>query len=236
MSGSSIFVTYGLKSGGGPAFLRRTRNAFGQLQTRTRTGSNVQQQQARDTPCINRFWAFGFIGGLVCGSWGPEPNYNGSTSQYSSIENNTFSCSTHHRNNSYNWTTTSCYSICNTQFCYRQMQCSWRGTVGTQGGWYNTGSCSTISQNCSLEASTISQLQCQTVTQCQFPAFPPTWTNVTSCDPVTPSCTVGGVQRQCQTVFSFREEDWSAFEEADECTPSNPTPTEGAVAVECMAN
>ena len=55
MSGSSIFVTYGLKSGGGAPFLKRTRNVFGQLQTRTRTGSNVQQRQARDIPCINRF-------------------------------------------------------------------------------------------------------------------------------------------------------------------------------------
>ena len=43
----SIFIRYGLKSGGGAPFLRRTRNAFGQLQTRTRTGSTFNQQQRR---------------------------------------------------------------------------------------------------------------------------------------------------------------------------------------------
>lgn len=43
MAGSSIFVTYGLKSGGGPAFLRRTRTAFGQEQTRERTSSSTRQ-------------------------------------------------------------------------------------------------------------------------------------------------------------------------------------------------
>jgi hypothetical protein len=45
MAGSSIFVTYGLKSGGGPAFLKRTREAVSQLQTRTRVSSATFQLQ-----------------------------------------------------------------------------------------------------------------------------------------------------------------------------------------------
>jgi hypothetical protein len=47
MSGSSIFVKYGIKSGGAAPFLRRTRNVFEQRQARTRTGSTSSQLQAR---------------------------------------------------------------------------------------------------------------------------------------------------------------------------------------------
>ncbi len=64
MGGSSIFVKYGLKSGGGAPFLRRTRNAFGQLQTRTRTGTSTSQLQRRTRSCVNSgcylYW---------CGFW-----------------------------------------------------------------------------------------------------------------------------------------------------------------------
>ena len=52
MAGSSIFIKYGIKSGGAAPFLRRTRNAFGQLQTRTRTAFVGNQLQARTNPCI----------------------------------------------------------------------------------------------------------------------------------------------------------------------------------------
>jgi hypothetical protein len=54
MAGSSIFVTYGLKSGGGAPFLRRTRTAVGQLQTRTRTGSTSSQLQTRTRSCLQQ--------------------------------------------------------------------------------------------------------------------------------------------------------------------------------------
>ena len=40
MAGSSIFVTYGIKSGGAAPFLKRTRTAFQQIETRTRTATS----------------------------------------------------------------------------------------------------------------------------------------------------------------------------------------------------
>lgn len=52
MAGSSIFVTYGLKAGGGAPFLRRTRNSFGQAQQKTSTAFTGPQLQARVNNCI----------------------------------------------------------------------------------------------------------------------------------------------------------------------------------------
>jgi hypothetical protein len=48
---SSIYVKYGIRAGGAPPFLRRTRTAVGQLQTRTRTGGNYTQRQRRTSTC-----------------------------------------------------------------------------------------------------------------------------------------------------------------------------------------
>lgn len=48
----SVFITYGVKSGGGPAFLRRTRQSSnGQRQTRTRTTFFTSQVQRRTATC-----------------------------------------------------------------------------------------------------------------------------------------------------------------------------------------
>ena len=52
MAGSSIFIKYGIKSGGAAPFLRRTRNVFGQLQTRTRTAFVGNQLQQRNNGCV----------------------------------------------------------------------------------------------------------------------------------------------------------------------------------------
>jgi hypothetical protein len=66
MSGSSIFITYGLKSGGGVPFLRRTRNAFGQLQTRTRTGTTSSFSCNCGTAVTNAICAYYSLSGWTC--------------------------------------------------------------------------------------------------------------------------------------------------------------------------
>jgi len=156
MAGSSIFVTYGLKSGGGAPFLRRTRNAFGQLQSRTRTGATSSQRQTRTRTCscstsTSRVWnATAFIG---CGA------------------------------TPYDYCFTSCPSTSSFSYCKEDFipacggegiydarcenvtssSCNWGG----YSGWSNVSSCTTSSPGCTNGAL---QRQCQTVSVCGFGA------------------------------------------------------------------
>jgi hypothetical protein len=176
MGGSSIFVKYGLKSGGGPSFLKRTRTAFGQLQTRVRSGST-------GTQC---YWSF---------TGNDEPGFN---------------------------TTRDCCGSspcdCNSapmSFAACCVQLSFPSINNGQPFW-----------NCNNWFKDF-----QTV--CNFGAFSD-WTNTSSCTP-TSTCGSNG-NRQCQTFYSFREQDWSAYEEVDVCVVANPTAALNAVQVECIAN
>ena len=163
MGGSSIFVTYGLKSGGGAPFLRRTRNAFEQLQNRTRSS-------------------------FACSRWGPRQNF----------------C-----------TNGSIYSI--------EQGCGAANQVGnlSEGCWKaNWDYCSQNFFNNSCARNNCIASTCYNTWS--------DWSDVTSCSP--------NVTRQCQTIYSFREQDWSGFEEAEECVSVSPTPANNAVEVECIAN
>lgn len=170
MNNLGLFFQFGIRLQGGPAFLRRTRTAFGQLQTRTRTC----------TTSISTYWAqgskvqqcFGFpLNGRVCG--GPCPNDPpGST------------------------------DICTGP----------NGSCGSPGIYqvYNA--------------------TCIHRTNFNYGGFT-AWSNTTSCNPVG-GC--NNTNRECRTFYSFRNEDWSAYEEVDVCTSQSPTPAAGAIEIECV--
>ena len=166
----SVFINYGVKAGGGPAFLKRQRSSVGQLQTRTRTGENYSQVQRRKANACNR------NGDSRCRTCWGYPGWS-----------NVSSCSA------------GGYSFCNNT------------TFRDPGGW---------------------PVQCRTVTLCRFTAFSG-WSNTGSCSSATPACAPGALNRECRTVYSWGA--WSAYQEVDVCTPTNPSLGAGAVQVECIA-
>jgi hypothetical protein len=178
MAGSSIFVTYGLKSGGGPSFLRRTRTAFGQPETRTRS-------------CV------------------------GTPQNYQLIQGGHRAC---HSQTPYAMCGSSCTPGSSASGCivyYRSL--GGHGTCPFQQPWgiFNT-SCSPTS------------------TSFAYGSFSG-WSNTSSCTPASPTCNSNGViNRECRTIYSFREEDWSAYEEADVCNSQTPTAALNALQIECV--
>lgn len=225
----SIFIGYGTKAAGGPAFLKRTRSAESQLQTRTATATSTSQLQTRTRSAsitvssINR-WELYYL------------NYCGFYTVYDSCDNYLFA-----QTSAGWWETLTCagyniytcgYAGCNDSLCEMVLKpygvavssCNWSGWSG----WSNTSSCSTSYPGCSTGAV---QRECQTLTSCSFGAFTE-WSNVSSCTPASPACTNGAVQRECQTVYNWGE--WSAYEEVDVCTSQSPALGAGAVEIECV--
>ena len=184
----SVFINYGVKAGGGPAFLRRSRTAFGQLQTRTR--------RCNGTP-TNYKWSQG-------GHWGCNSSTGSRVACNSSCTPGTSTGPFGGPNGS------GCYVY------YRSL--GGYGTCPYQQPWgFFYTSCSATS------------------TSYSYGSFG-SWSNTTSCSPTNPTCNSSGVtSRECRTVYSFRNEDWSAYEEVDVCTPTNPSASAGAVQVECIA-
>ena len=241
MAGSSIFVKYGLKSGGGAPFLRRIRNAFEQLETRTRTGATGSQRQQQHRTCNCSSSLMIVRSGGTCNWRTQQQCHNfGWISRGPNCNNSTIWCdsgcsSTSHAGQCiYNGIDDDGEQMMGHLCCAVSAtvnsisSCSWSGWSG----YYNVSSCSPASPGCSNGAQ---QRQCRTVSVCNFGAYT-SWSNVSSCSAVSPSCSNGALQRECQTVYSFREQDWSSFEEAETCTPSNPSASAGAVQVECIAN
>jgi hypothetical protein len=177
MNNLGLFFQFGIRMQGGPAFLKRTRTAFGQLQTRTRTVTG--------TFTCNCGWSCN----VQCGG-GPCTTFcSGGNSSYGSS-----TCGPGNQNEirlvcGQNW-----WEVCGYADC-------------GSGQWY----CSYQICNCST---------------CTSYSDWSAWSNTSSC---TPSAT-----RQCQTVYSFREEDWSAYEEVDVCVVASPTAALNAVQVECV--
>jgi hypothetical protein len=231
---NNILINYGVRAGGGPAFLKRTRTAVGQLQTRTRTGFTYSQQQTRTRtgsqscsstlsytyPCCCYDWSRWGLAGDCPPSYSNAPLGQCPGSSENWMVGTYQAC----------WYTTAYY--CERQLCYVEGvystscgTCTWSGFTG----WYNVSSCSASYPGCSNGAL---YRECQTITACAWNAYS-AWSNVTSCSAVAPACSNGAFQRDCQTVYSWG--DWSAYEEADICVPQSPTPSAGAVEIECVA-
>jgi hypothetical protein len=184
MGGSSIFVKYGLKSGGGPSFLRRTRTVFGQLQTRVRSGSTFEACN----------WQYH---NTVLGHYG----YTDDTFKPAACTQNDLN------------------------FVY--------GCVSWPNG--KKVICQVNLINCDTSRCYYNNAVYRTnkFIACNFGAFSD-WTNTSSCDP-TSTCASNG-NRQCQTIYSFREQDWSSYEEVDVCVVASPIAALNAVQVECIEN
>jgi hypothetical protein len=153
MNNLGLFFQFGIRMQGGPAFIKRTREAVSQLQTRTRSTFSCN--------CTTTQQGCGNAGGCAFNS---TPTEFGCTCVYD-------------------------------EFCI--------GFTGQP--WY-----------CYKNVTT-----CQTC----YTAYG-AWSNTTSC---TPSSV-----RECQTIYIFRDEDWSAYEEVDVCTTQTPTPALNAVQIECV--
>lgn len=223
----SVFITYGAKAGGGPAFLRRSRTAFGQLQTRTRTASAFNQLQTRTRTCSNisqpMVW---YYGSPQCG-----------VSQAVADVNNYQSCG---------YVGSQCFSANAGNSCYESWSAACgNGTVwavycseptrrdwGPFTGWSAAASCSANPWQGCWSIGNV-QRECQTATVCNWSAYT-AWSNVASCSPATPACTNGAFERRCQTIHTFRDQDWSAYEEVDICVSQNPTAGPGALQIECV--
>jgi hypothetical protein len=181
MNNLGLFFQFGIRMQGGPAFLKRTRTPFGQLQTRLRSGSTF-------TGC---YWAYAGTMEAVFG-------YNDFefAGAYCSEIHLVYDCNSPYiPAGSYRSCSSSVY--CDTARCYYT-------NVGYQKISY---------------------------VGCNWGAFS-AWTNTSSCTP-TSTCGSNG-NRQCQTIYSFREQDWSAYEEVDVCVVASPIAALNAVQVECV--
>ena len=176
MNNMGLFFQFGIRMQGGPAFLKRTRTSFGQLQTRTRTQTG--------TVICN----CGFVCKLPTTAWAC---YNG-------IVNNGTVCNSNNVN-ALNW-------VC---------------VPGNYSYKCNGCHCS----NCWTGEYLCSPTICQCGTCPVYSAWS-AWSDTSSC---TPSTT-----RECQTIYSFREQDWLAYEEVDVCTPQSPTAALNALQIECV--
>jgi hypothetical protein len=127
------------------------------------------------------------------------------------------------------------YQGTNCAFCceYHEEVCqfySFADCTINWGGWYNVGSCSTVSPGCTTGAQYVG---CQTVTLCYWNVTQ-SWYNVTSCSASTPSCTNGASRIECRTLTLYDWNPWSEYEEVDICVPQSPAAGAGAVQIECV--
>jgi len=235
---NDLFVQFGVQAGGGPAFLKRTRSAVGQLQTRTAVGATGNQRQQRHRTC-NCSTSFMIVrSGGTC-DWRTEtrcdnfgyisngPNCNRDAircDSYCSSTSNAGQCIYHgYHDDGSQMMGHLCCAVPATVIS--SSSCNWSGWSG----YYNVDSCSPSYPGCSSGAQ---QRECQTISVCNFGAFS-SWTNVQSCTPANPSCSNGAIQRECQTIDVWSE--WTEWEEAETCTPQSPELTSGAIQIECQA-
>ena len=230
----SLFINYGVKAGGGPPFLKRSRTAVSQLQTRTRTGTSSSQLQKRQRYCggsrvTNYVWGIAWVNecydngsryvdrcnfGRSCGGGG----YSGNCYEPDNYLCDIFGCS-------------GAYEGCMAyRDCYPESSysCSWGGFSG----WANVTSCSPSNGACFSNCCSCSfspNVQCRTLTTCNWGNYS-AWSNVSSCTPSSPTC---GTERQCQTIYQWN--DWSEWEEAEVCVSQSPALGAGAVEIECQA-
>lgn len=229
MNNLGLFFQFGIRMQGGPAFLKRTRTAFGQPQTRTRTGSTSNQLQTRTRTCLLQntpvqWRRVAHIGCMTSNAFGypPCPSPGGGCSNGTRIA--------------------ACYvnfsSFCSgsSHVAIQDFVCDSLSFYAYSGfsGWSATGSCSATCPAC-WNANSVGLIcrECQTVNVCSFSNYTG-WSNVSSCTVASPGCSNGVVQRQCQTIYSFREQDWSAYEEVDVCVVASPAAGLNAVQVECV--
>lgn len=235
----SIFIRYGVKSGGGAPFLRRTRNAFGQLQARTRTGGNStqRQQRTRSCSCTSNFYierSGGTCDGNTqrrCDTWYVGGGCTASRPWCGTQCNNSSGssvCITSGTMDDGYWQAG--HLCCEVSASVNSHNsCNWGGFSG----WSSSPSCSATSQPCNANGKITRE--CRNATVCSFGSFT-SWSNTSTCSAATPNCSSGAVIRECQTLYSFREEDWSSFEEAEICVSSSLAAALGAVQVECIPN
>jgi hypothetical protein len=226
---SSLFVKYGVKAGGGPAFLKRTRTAFGQLQTRTRNGTSFNQLQTRTRTCLYQQtpvqWRLvRHIGCMSSNRFGYPacPSPGGWCSDGTRLA----ACATSY--------SPACDGDPDGHVAIQDFVCDSTPfyAYGGFSGWSATGSCSATCPAC-WHSSTVGRIcrECRTATVCNWNNYTG-WSNVSSCTVSSPGCP--NTQTQCQTIYSFREQDWSEYEETDICTPQNPNPSAGALQIECV--
>jgi hypothetical protein len=165
---SSLFVKYGVKAGGGPAFLKRTRTAVGQLQTRTRTGFNFNQPQQRNA---NKCLPSGVSRCRDCWRWTDWFNVGSCSAGGYSF------CNPTTRNDPGGWP----------RECRTIQSCGWNA----YSGWSNVSSCSPSTPACSQGAL---ERQCQTIYNWgAWSAYEET----DICTPQSPNPSAGAVQIEC---------------------------------------
>ena len=255
---NNILINYGVRAGGGPAFLKRTRTAYSynQLQRQNSSGVTYSQRQQRNGT------GYTYVSDVCYFSCTEEPQYSGPGTSYttSSYCTNTLGnqiwpayppCDTHYNQNNAN----DCYfrprvfrtcgnGVHQYYYEYGGAYCSWccvyydcYGTAYSEtvcdiswGGWYNVSSCNTVSPSCSSGAQYVG---CQTVTLCYWNVTQ-SWYNVTSCSASTPSCTNGASRIECRNLTLYDWNAWSEYEEVDICVPQSPAAGSGAVQIECV--
>lgn len=241
---SSLFIKYGVKAGGGAAFLKRTREAVPQPQARTRTGttSSQVQQRTRTGSVTTTTVVTGSYRVQSCYQSGFSNNYGSysacaaNCSQWGCQSADPYACANQFRRCVDQSQTTSV--TCDGSGQYTTWQCYWysQDTYSTTtscnfsgwSAWSNVSSCSPTSPGCSNGAV---QRECQTLTLCDWSSYSD-WSDVSSCTPSSPACSNGAVETQCQTVYNWG--DWSAYEEADICVTQSPELGEGAIQTECI--
>lgn len=265
MAGSSIFVTYGLKAGGGLAFLKRTRTAFGQGETQTRTASSTRQKHTStgqtftqsQTRTMSGWATVSCVATASSGGWGgwiwqcgnsrtcvPGERYTdcpgcveGWWNKYCTRTWYNFSGSTTVSWNSY-WNN------------------EWNNS-----GWSNVGSCS-AGDSLPSSTGTATRRECRGVSSCRWINHSG-WFN-SACTP-SGSCSNGSTLTQCRDLWTHgTPTDWletascsptsaggqwtrqcrtvakwgeyTSWEEAESCDSSTPSLNIGATQIQCMAN
>lgn len=220
MNNYGLFMQFGIRAAGGPAFLKRTREAVGQLQTRTSVAALVNQLETRTrsvsttATAVFDYSCYDYSGNY--GWFGPN-NGSSPTCNTSLCNSNTWLCED----------ISFLYGYClpNSYWACYWWDCRCSTTVGAWSAWSATTSCTT------QYTSGYVTRECRTVQVCQFGEFSE-WSDTATCTVSTPACSAGATKVECQTVYNWGE--WSAYEEVDVCTSQSPALGAGAVEIECV--
>jgi hypothetical protein len=215
MNNLGLFFQFGIRMQGGPAFLKRIREAVSQLQSRTSSASLVNQLQTRTRSISTTFTNRN--DGYVCpgittegyyGYWaGGNLNCNSSTCNQSGYYCTDFGF-------------TDCRAEYGSYIKCLEYRCICNTSYSAYGEWTNTTSCTPSDTR-----------QCQTIQVYQFGPFTP-FADVSSCTPSSPPAGAGAVITECQTLYNWGS--FSAYEEVDICVPQTPALGAGAIEIECV--
>jgi hypothetical protein len=230
MNNFGLFMQFGVRAAGGPAFLRRERTAFSYIQRQRQdsTGQNFSQLQQRNGTGFT-FTDTGFE--WVCNDY--YPVYDGITYQYGTgCTSNPF-CYGCGYNNCSGWgicdqfyrsaNATTCQNKGNNIFSISCNQPSHVGNIRFQHS-YQGSSCAYC---CEYIAD-----RCQSYSRQACGINWGDWFNVSTCSANT-SCSNGSSNRECRTLTGCNFNITQPFYNVASCTVSTPTCTTGAARIEC---